>query len=351
MITSIAIQHFRCFRSIEIDDLAKVNVLVGRNANGKTALLESIFLSSSSTAPQIAFQLRAMRRVGNRIEVSLEKAIYASLWDDLFYNFDTKEPVSIAVRGDSNDSRSLKISFAVGEQVVLPLDEQQRSPIAPEVQVVFDWQGAGQPIEIKPTLLANGIAMGNTPVEVFPIMFFSPSTPESPEENAKRYSGLSKNNLEQEVLVALRSEFDFVEGLSIEFNGGVPSIFVSVKHLSRKFPIGMVSDGVNKLLGIILGILSLENGTILIDQIEDGFYYDRLPGVWRLLTSLCAKRNIQLFVTTHSAECLQALLPCIEGHETDYRLIRMNKDGDHLDIDNVPGKRFKAALKEHFELR
>lgn len=350
MITSIKIQNFRCFRSIEIDDLAKVNVLVGRNANGKTALLEAIYICSSSTAPQAAFQLRAMRRVGNRIEVSLEKAAYASLWDDLFYNFDTKEPVSISIRGDSRDSRSLKVNFAVGEQIVLPLDDQGR-PSSPETQVVFGWQGAGQPIEIKPSLLTNGIAMGSASVEAFPVMFFSPSTPESPEENAKRYSGLSKSNLEQEVLTALKSEFDFVEGLSIEFNGGVPSIFVSIKHLSRKFPIGMVSDGVNKLLGLILGILSLESGTILIDQLEDGFYYDRLPGVWRLITSLCARRNIQLFVTTHSAECLQALLPCIDGHENDYRLIRMNKSGDHLDIDNIPGKRFKAALQQHFELR
>ncbi len=46
MIEEISIRNFRCFKHLEVPDLKKVDLLVGKNSSGKSAFMESLFLSS-----------------------------------------------------------------------------------------------------------------------------------------------------------------------------------------------------------------------------------------------------------------------------------------------------------------
>ena len=43
VIRNLRISNFRCFESAFLEDCRTINVIVGPNASGKTALLESIF--------------------------------------------------------------------------------------------------------------------------------------------------------------------------------------------------------------------------------------------------------------------------------------------------------------------
>jgi AAA15 family ATPase/GTPase len=51
MIHSIDIRNFRCFERLEIGNCRRINLLVGDNGSGKTALLEAIFLALSKRLP------------------------------------------------------------------------------------------------------------------------------------------------------------------------------------------------------------------------------------------------------------------------------------------------------------
>ncbi|MCU0428296.1 MAG: AAA family ATPase, partial [Candidatus Kapabacteria bacterium] len=48
--TSINIQNFRGIKSLEMDDLGQVNVLVGKNNSGKTSVLEAVWAASMPDA-------------------------------------------------------------------------------------------------------------------------------------------------------------------------------------------------------------------------------------------------------------------------------------------------------------
>ena len=50
-ITSVEIENFRCFQKLRVDGLAQVNLIVGANNAGKTALLEAIEAVVSSDSP------------------------------------------------------------------------------------------------------------------------------------------------------------------------------------------------------------------------------------------------------------------------------------------------------------
>lgn len=60
MIQSFEAIRFRAFEHLAIGGLRPVNIIVGRSAAGKTALLEGIRLALGAT-PQVALGLNAMR--------------------------------------------------------------------------------------------------------------------------------------------------------------------------------------------------------------------------------------------------------------------------------------------------
>ena len=49
MIKSLHAENFRCFKELDLSGLQRVNVVVGKNATGKTALLEAIRLALGGT--------------------------------------------------------------------------------------------------------------------------------------------------------------------------------------------------------------------------------------------------------------------------------------------------------------
>jgi AAA15 family ATPase/GTPase len=48
MIDRLIAKNFRCFESLDLPDLTRINVIVGDNASGKTALLEAIFFGAGA---------------------------------------------------------------------------------------------------------------------------------------------------------------------------------------------------------------------------------------------------------------------------------------------------------------
>ena len=108
MIRTISIKNFRCFKSLEIKDCRRINIVVGDNGAGKTALLESIFFALASS-PEIAMRLRQWRGLDAALSGS-PRQIEEAIWGDLFHDLDDNEPISIRLGGSGAEARELKIS-------------------------------------------------------------------------------------------------------------------------------------------------------------------------------------------------------------------------------------------------
>jgi AAA15 family ATPase/GTPase len=105
------------------------------------------------------------------------------------------------------------------------------------------------------------------------------------------------------------------------------------------------------LLRILLSISRSPSGICLIDEIENGFYYETLESVWSLVFKFASEFDTQVFVTTHSNECLHALVEIMKGKEDEFSLIRtIVSDGSHL-VEQFDGTSLLAALKQRGEVR
>jgi AAA15 family ATPase/GTPase len=351
MIQKVEIENFRCFRSLKVEGLRRINVIVGRNSSGKSAFLEALFISSGSNAANTSFQMRAIRRLGAVVHATNDNRSYESLWEDLFFNFDMDQTIHIEVSGAASDRRQLWISFTERISEDLQFGKEAKTTSGGS-QAKFTWRrGNKNPIVSKPAVTTTGLQFGNVPVDFFPLIWFHLSGGDGPEETAKRFSELSKNGQIASVINAMKAEFDFLDDISLEFFTGTPMIFAKVKGLERKMPMGLISDGVNRLLAILLGIVYFKNGVVLIDQLEDGFFFERLPSIWKTVHVLSAQYNTQIFITTHSKELLDSLAPVMEGNEGDFLMLKAERQGISSIFTPLEGKFLEGALKQGLDPR
>lgn len=350
MITNVRITNFRGFESLEVTGLQKVNIITGSNASGKTSFLEALFMCCSSTALGNWFKLRLFRQLGNKIQIAGDVAGYESVWEDMFYGVDSARVVEIRATGDDNDSRSIRIFNEHRNVQILFKEGPPVSSTKP--QIVSEWRrNQDEAIFVRPKLEPQGLTFDNQSFDHFLLQMFGPHIAESAEENAMRFSQLSRSGKIDPLTNILCDEFDFLDSLSLEFNSGGPAVFAKLKDKKAKLPLAVVSDGVNKLFSLLLGIAASENGMVLIDQIEDGFYHKKFESMWRVIYRAAKEANCQLFITTHNDELLRSLLPTIEGNEADFTLLHSDRTRGLIQFHTVEGKYFAATLEQGLEIR
>ena len=127
--------------------------------------------------------------------------------------------------------------------------------------------------------------------------------------------------------------------------------FETVKGLPEKIPLTLASGGMSKLAAILLSIPDQAGGVILIDEIENGFYYRRLSLVWKAILDSARAYDCQIFASSHSAECLNAAAALAEESPDEFLVIRtVLKDGE-AKIRHFGGDKFVDATAENIEIR
>ncbi|MCD6146065.1 MAG: AAA family ATPase [Methanosarcinales archaeon] len=61
MYKKLTINGFRGIKHLEVDDFRQVNLFVGKNNCGKTTILESLFLLTGPTNPQLPLKINGFR--------------------------------------------------------------------------------------------------------------------------------------------------------------------------------------------------------------------------------------------------------------------------------------------------
>jgi predicted ATPase len=124
----------------------------------------------------------------------------------------------------------------------------------------------------------------------------------------------------------MKKLFDDRESINVEIFGGTPSLFASLKYRNRKYPIHILSDGMNKIAAILLGIASKPKGIFMVDEIESGLYFKRQNPILSRMREMANENETQIFASTHSLEFLNALKPIMSKHPDDFSLVRVYKD-------------------------
>jgi ABC-type branched-subunit amino acid transport system ATPase component len=350
MIESIEIENFRGFRELQLSGFRRINIIVGDNGAGKTGFLEAIYLAASQSVESVA-KLRLWRggQAGQLIGL---RTAYLAAFGDLFTDFDLRKIIRITILGSDGHRKTLRV-FASQEPQILPLldTEKGKDVSAP---VTFEWSEPGGSIiySVAPQIHSQGLLVSPSSItNKIEVGLLAARTPVHASESAQYFSDLSIANKEKPFIDAMKKLFDDIKSINVEIFSGTPSLFASLKYHSRKYPIHILSDGMNKISAILLGIASKPKGIFMVDEIESGLYFRRQSPVLAGMREMANHNGTQIFASTHSLEFLNALSPIMAKYPDDFSLIRIYQEDGWGRATILDGKRAISLIKSGLEIR
>ena len=334
ILDSLEIRNFRRFRHLRIERLARVNLIVGKNNIGKTCLLEALSVYAHRGELPAIWELLEAR--GESIDYSTPYSRSPSLparhpivnlndLENIFHNRvgikSNPKPIQIGplekpdVQANASQTLCLRVElFAerVNEQGQLqmqrlsPKNGQKAPNSMPVLSANFGKEIAyTQRLEYSALLsqtLLNGPDRG---------CIFVPANGLKAKQIPKLWDHISLTTLEDSVLEALRIIEPDISGVNLKEHYGERVPFAKLEGSQKPIALASMGEGLNRLFGMTLALVNLENGILLIDEIEGGLYHMVQPEVWRFIFKLASQLNVQLFATCHSWDCVDAFAQAV----------------------------------------
>jgi len=360
MFKNLKIENFRGITDLEVNDFRQFNLFVGKNNAGKSTILEAIFLLINPSNPELPIKINDMRNIS---------AFKPENWDLFFHNLKKEIDIKLSCELTNSEIRYLKIK---------PLMDSSFDSIVPNENSIVK-------IETNNLISHEGIELiyayqsKNHRVNEQVSSFRLNQTPKGPEIKintkhtvpsylkklngiyihsgfvseaiGKRFGKIVENNNEDRIIKVSKKVDPLIQNLKL----GPDNTLLCDVGLKRSLPLNVMGGGLIKILSVIVAISEVENGILIIDEIENGLHISLQEILWKTIFETAKEYNVQIFATTHSSECLDALMItaydiCNENVE-DIRLYRIEKDLDRFKIINYDHDMLYTSLEKGWEVR
>jgi len=326
---SFRIKNFRCFKDFSIDNLDRVNLIVGGNNVGKTALLEAIYLHSGGEDVELTLGLNAIRGYETG-------KVPQDTWLPLFHRYDGTTAIEI----ESSDD---------GQQVRQQQWTHHLSAAATQKEPMLTLKQGNQAYAIR---IWNGeIEISSQGQPAVPCRFVKSWLSHGETSEIANYSDLEVENPEHDVHKLLQVVDSRFKRLTIVLVDGKPTLHGDI-GIGRLIPLAFMGEGVRRLTSLAINAASLSKGVLLIDEIENGVYYAAMTDIWRGIAELARRFDVQIFATTHSFECITAAHEAFKKSGTyDFRLHRLERVENEIKAFTFDEEMLDAVLTAGWEVR
>jgi ABC-type lipoprotein export system ATPase subunit len=123
----------------------------------------------------------------------------------------------------------------------------------------------------------------------------------------EQYSKIQSIGIQHKFLTYLKLLDNNLEWIEPQLLDDEMLLRINLKNPERSLVSSELGEGTNRYIEILATLLSNSNGTVFIDEVENGIHYTKLYDVWKAIIEIVQKEEIQLFVTTHDRESIEAL--------------------------------------------
>jgi energy-coupling factor transporter ATP-binding protein EcfA2 len=368
MLRDLTIQNYRCFKDFHIDSLARVNLIVGMNNSGKTSLLEAIYLLVNQGTPKCLADLlynrgEVVERFSLGVPGKLENYQIDYQVKHLFHGHQPSHDQVICFRSQTKYPPPLRIYLQPNEQQALSSDNLSEMEVIP-YQLILS-SGSGQtilPVHHDGSIEARFIPFGKLSPSFSltanhlitnKLSLLLTTNNVSSDQVAALWNSITLTPKEDKVVEALRIVEPALERISFTsrptFNSGI----LLRLHGQYPIPLGSMGEGMRRLLTLAIAAVTVENGFLLVDEIETGLYYETQTDMWRLILEIAQQLNVQVFATTHSWDCISAFQEALEQLEDSSvgKLFRLSRNGENIRAVDYPAEKLGVAVRQSIEVR
>jgi len=369
-----------------MQDLGRINLLVGKNNAGKSSVLEALYLLSNGGAP-LAIWTVLMRRGENIVDAPVSGRAYHQEIDvrHLFHGHALQIGTAIEI-STSNGNPDRAIRFEIGEakpeetlalfaqtsQLDLGVSPQPSSsmlvtgnPAPPAPVIPLSGRGGLRQDVLqnlinltasKPTSAHGGNQSGLTQYVTTEALAIS--------EVQSAFNEISLSPREERVIRALNfiepeieriatAQGPFFAGPGWPTRGGLKA---KLKNLDEPVPIGSMGEGIWRMLSLAISLSRAKDGIFLIDEIDTGLHFSVMAKLWRFVAETAREFNVQVFATTHSLDCVRSLaLVCSEepdiASEATIQRIQNNSRATSYNTNEILALAKVSAEQDEIEVR
>jgi AAA15 family ATPase/GTPase len=354
MLKSVKIENFRGFKSFELQQLGRINLLVGENNSGKTSILEAIQLLCSRTDLDPLTEIITNR--GEDFWDNDGKGEYQLDICHLFYGHEIKPGSKFSISAINNNTQEkLDILIAtlpenntsygydethISEENVSSkneyLDEFKKlafitewtnNELPPEKLSLYISPDSGLPIN-SIMMFRNRKSLG---ASITPKRQFVKSSSLTREEMIDLFDQLvltPEENIIAEALNKIDSKIKRIAPISSQkskYSSDSRGGFLVLLADGKRVPIGSMGDGIWRILGLALAIVSAKDGYLFVDEIDTGLHFTAMSDMWKMIWDTAQKLNVQVFATTHNSDCWKSLADIAEQENVTDDGIRIHR--------------------------
>ena len=331
---SLEVKKYKNFEHLTLNDLANINLIVGKNNVGKSALLEAVSIFASNGDLEQIKAVLASRGEGVGFSSSVEKSAEKEMerFLSLYHQWNVpnflNHPIEISAN-EKSSGRKTKFSMRLAGYIKsLETDsqgfERPYKLLEDNNEAMFENPDIHIGLllsydERKTFYMFNGERKRN-PAEGLNAFEYVRTNQIMGDKNPKLYDKIALTPNEKYIIKALQIIEPQIENINFLKDDKAPGQsdervpFVVFKNDSKRYRLSAMGDGINRILTIILAMLNCENGVLLIDEFENGLHYSVQYQLWKVINDLSTKLNVQVFATTHSMDTLRSLSELINDY-------------------------------------
>lgn len=341
---ALVIKNYKNIRELAIDPLFQVNLIVGQNNVGKSTLLEAISIYASDGDMNWLKQILDIRgelvrfRYNDEIDIDREINSFLSFFHNREYNYTDDMKIVIADHSFSQNNNK-GVSFRIVRYKEESLDDDngslRRRVVIEDIndletdfkigfEVVGEQNKALYPLGRRTSFTSLGKKITFEYIQTGVI---------AREKNAILWDKIALTSKEKYVIEALQVIEPRIDRISFidenpSRNSGDRIPVVTFNGQEKRYHLSSMGDGINRMLTIILALVSSEGGIFLLDEFENGLHYSVQKQLWKIIFSLADQLNIQVFVTTHSDDCIAGFAAI--NTKNKGKLIRLENRNDKI---------------------
>jgi ABC-type branched-subunit amino acid transport system ATPase component len=344
MIRSVRVTGYRALRRFSMENLGRINLLVGKNNAGKSSVLEALYLLSSAGSPMALWQILMKRgELISEAPVSGRPFQFEIELRHLFFGHELQIGTAATI-ATSNGAPNQSITFEIGEanrEENMALFAQTNT-LDPGVSPQIAMNVRGDPASVTPVIPLS--ARGGLRQDVLQNLVnltvnksitsgvgsqYSTAQYVTTEsltitEVQGAFNEISLSPREERVIRALNFIEPDIERIATAqgpyFAGpGWPTrggLKVKLKNVDNPVPIGSMGEGIWRMLSMAIALSRAKDSILLIDEIDTGLHFSVMEKLWRFVAETAKEFGVQVFATTHSLDCVRSLAAvCSEDPE------------------------------------
>ena len=292
-LSQLTITRYRNLRGLTFERLGRINLLVGANNSGKTSALEALSLLIHQSDPREV--LNALRRRA-RWDVGSDPE-----W--LAQELPTQAEVSAQFGGVSPHEGQVTLEFSTTP--THPMDDRLSSYGELTIQARFGDQTQHSQLSLRVGQPLRMSGKGSLRW-ICPTAVSSPFSLADAETLQRANEDALKLGVKDRIVQFVRDNLD-PQLKNIELT---KDHRFTVTHAERapSPDLSSFGDGLQRAFQIGLLFASAAGGVLLIDELENALHTSLLIDFTKLIQKLAVEFNVQVFITTHSKETVDAFL-------------------------------------------